>query len=324
MTPEDDDAAAKVADAAEEADFASGFPGKPAEKPAAAKPAAKPDKPETAGRSAGHQSASRPDPAATPRAGLSNSAFRGREPNGAETLSNQTLGKPEPKYVQITEADWAEVRAAAAKTASYDSQLSKAFGTIGNLQKLVNGFQAQTPAGRKIEIPKDAFAAMERDFPELAQQTRAALEAALSGVTGTGAADADATPTFKSLIAAERAREQVEDLEDAFPSWREIVGAVDVSKQQPDPDNPFRKWLATKDAAYQNRINGSESAAIIGRAIRLFQNETKAAPAKPATTPRDIARAERIRGAVQPRGDNAGAAAGTTDDEEFVAGFNSR
>jgi hypothetical protein len=230
---------------------------------------------------------------------------------------------PEPKYVRITEKDWADVRAAAAKTASYDSQLSKAFGTIGNLQKLVNGFQSQTPAGRPIVIPKDAFAAMERDFPELAQQTRSALEAALSGVHGTGGGDASDAGKIEGMLASYTSRREVEALEDAYPSWREIVGAVDVTREQPNPNNPFRRWLATKDVAYQTRINGSESAAVIGRAIRLFQNETKA-PTKPAATPRDTARAERIRGAVQPRGDNAGAASGKSDDDEFVAGYNSR
>jgi hypothetical protein len=287
-----DDAA--VAEAQENADFDSGFGVKPAEKiPAKEKP----------------------EPAATPRA----EAKPAPKPEA----------KPEPKYIQVTEADWAEVRAAAAKTASYDSQLSKAFGTIGNLQKLVNGLQPQaTPAAvpaaaRKVEISKAAFAEMEKDFPELAQQTRAALEAALSGLPGHGANDVDATK-IEAMLVTWHTKREVRALEEDFPDWREIVGAVDVTKEQPNKDNPFRKWLGSKDTAYQNRINGSESAQVIGRAIRLFQNETKAAPAKPAATPRDTARAERIRSAVQPRGDNAGAAPGKTDDDEFVAGFNGR
>ncbi|MGD0109092.1 MAG: hypothetical protein ABSC06_34420 [Rhodopila sp.] len=293
MADKDTEAAAVAADAIaadaqEQADFGAGFEGdRPAEKPPAKE---------------------KPEPAATPR----------------------KEAKPEPKYIQITEADWADVRAAAAKTASYDQQLSKAFGTIGNLQRLVGSLQGQTPAGRRIEIPKDAFAAMERDFPELAQQTRAALEAALSGVSGTGgvgvgtAAGGDDATTLKSLLAAEKAKQQLEELEDAHPDWKKIVGAVDVSREAPDANNPFRRWLAGKDVAYQQRINGSESAAVIGRAIRTFQRETAQAPGKPAATPRDTARADRIRGAVQPRGDNAGAAAGKSDDDEFLAGFNSR
>jgi hypothetical protein len=243
----------------------------------------------------------KPEPAATPRA----------------------KEESKPEYIQITAKDWADVRAAAAKTASYDQQLSKLFGTTGNIQKLVANLQGQTPAGRKIEIPKDAFSQMEKDFPELAQQTRAALEAALSGLPGTAnGAEFDVT-TLKSMLAAEKAKQQIEDLEDAHPDWREIVGAVDVTREQPDPNNPFRKWLASKDAAYQQRINGSESAAVIGRAIRAFQRET-AAPAKVNGTQRDTVRADRIRSAVQPRGDNAGAAAAKTDQDEFEAGFNSR
>jgi hypothetical protein len=284
MADEDTNAAA-VAEAESDAAFGAGFDsGNPAEKPA-------PDKP----------GAAKPEPAATPRV----------EP------------KPQPKYVQVTASEWAEVRAAAAKTASYDQQLAKAFGTIGNLQKLVNGFQQQTPSGRRVEIPKDAFAAMERDFPELAQQTRAALEAALSGVSGTGGADAD-PGRIESMLATHTAKREIEALEDAYPSWRQIVGAVDVSRQAPDPNNPFRRWLASKDTAYQARINGSESAAVIGRAIRSFQNETKNAPARVNGTPGDTTRADRIRGAVQPRGDNHNASSTADPDAEFVAGFNSR
>jgi hypothetical protein len=238
----------------------------------------------------------------------------------------QAEAEPPPEVVQITAKEWAEVRAAAQKTASYDQQLSKAFGTIGNLQKLVNGFQAKAtetpPAARKVEISKAAFAEMEKDFPELAQQTRAALEAALSGLPSTNGAEVDATK-IEAMLASYTARREIEALEDAIPTWREIVGAVDVSRETPDPNNAFRKWLASKPDDYQARINGSESAAVIGRAIRTFQRET-AAPAKPngnGGAPREAARRAVIQGAVQPRGDNAGAAPSNTAEDAFAAGF---
>lgn len=241
----------------------------------------------------------------------------------------QTEAEPPPEYIQITAKDWADVRAAAAKTASYDQQLSKAFGTIGNLQKLVNGFQAKQvqeapPAERKFQISPAAFAEMEKDFPELAQQTRAALEAALSGLPGANGAEVDATK-IESMLANYTSRREIEALDDVYPEWRTIVGQVDITKEQPDPENPFRKWLSTKEATYQDRVLSSESAAVISRAIRLFQKETAPVPAKSnGAVPRDTARADRIRAAVQPRGDNAGAAAGKSDQDEFEAGFNSR
>jgi hypothetical protein len=241
----------------------------------------------------------------------------------AETPRAEAVETPE--YVQITAKDWAEVRAAAAKTASYDQQLSKAFGTIGNLSKQLAEQKAAgqpAPTARKFEISKDAFAAMEKDFPELAQQTRAALEAALSGMPVAGGAEIEPAK-IESMLATYTSRREIEALEDSHPDWREIVGAVGRD-QQPDQSNPFRKWLATKDTAYQARINGTESAAVISRAIRSFQNETKTAAPQAAAKPRDDARAERIRSAVQPRGDNAGGPAAKNDDDEFMAGFNSR
>ncbi len=233
----------------------------------------------------------------------------------------QADAEPPPEVVQITAKEWAEVRAAAAKTASYDQQLSKAFGTIGNLQKLVNGFQqkaqSEPPPKRKVEISQKSYAKMAADFPELAEQSREALQDALSELN-IGANDVDENK-IEAIIARSAAKREIEALEDAYPDWRTIVGAVDVTKDQPDPENPFRKWLGTKDAAYQDRVNASESAAVIGRAIRLFQRETAVPAAKPAA--RDTARADRIRAAVQPRGDNAGAAPSNTAEEAFAAGF---
>ena len=231
--------------------------------------------------------------------------------------------KPEAKPDAAAKPD-EPVRAAAAKTASYDAQLSKLFGSTGNLQTTIKGLQERTQAGRKVEIPKDAFERMSRDFPELAEQTREALERALSGMTGTGTAAHDPA-ALEAMLARHTAAKELEVLEDAYPEWRKIVGAVDVTRERPDPKNPFRRWLAGQDAAYQNRINNSESAAVIARAIRRFQSETKggARPFTPERTP-NAARADRIRQAVQPRGDNAVAAAGPTDDEMFEAGFRSR
>jgi hypothetical protein len=115
---------------------------------------------------------------------------------------------------------------------------------------------------------------------------------------------------------------ETEALEDAFPDWHSIVGAVGKD-EQPDPNNPYRKWLATKPDDYQRRINGTMSAAVIGRSIRLFQSETKA-PAKPATQSRDSnARDAVIRGAVQPKGDGGAPSSSNSREDAFAAGFGS-
>lgn len=234
--------------------------------------------------------------------------------------------KPEPKYVRVTEDQYAAWNAAAAKTASYEGQLSKAFGTIGDITKKLAALQGGG-APRSFTIPKDAFAGMERDFPELAEHTRAALEATLRGLTGTpGAADID-PDTMKRLVTEHateaRTQAEIEALQDEHPDWRKIVGQVDITKQQPDANNAFRKWLATKPADYQTRLNSTNSAAVISRAISRFQSEVKT-PAKPTPSLQAQLQAARIRGAVQPRGDGGHAAPANTEDREFEAGFASR
>lgn len=245
-------------------------------------------------------------------------------PVPAATPRETPAPAPKPEYVRITKADWADVKAAAAKTASYDQQLSKAFGTIGNLQKTINALQTSTPRGIKVEIPKDAFADMERDFPELAQQNRAAMERALSGITGTGSGAEFDESIFERLLAKHTSSREVKTLAEMYPDWQDIVGAVDITMEQPNGAHPFRKWLAGKDAAYQTRINSTESAAVVGRAIEAFQRETATTAPKPSTTAADARRAV-IAGAVQPRGDGAApAASGKTEQEEFTAGYNSR
>jgi hypothetical protein len=243
----------------------------------------------------------------------------------AETPRTEAKPDAEDDRVDVSRKEWAEIRAFAARAASYDQQFSKLFGTVGNLSKKFSERmateQAGTPAGRKVAIPREAFAEMERDFPELARHTRGALEAALADLHGTGGAPVDAAQ-IEALVADFNSKREVASLDEEFPDWRDIVGAVDVTMQQP-PDNAFRRWLSQQDIRYQTRINASDRASTIAQAIRRFQKES-AAP-KPATAPRNAARADRIRAAVQPRGDQAGGgSSGAGDEDSFVQGFNSR
>lgn len=69
----------------------------------------------------------------------------------------------------------------------------------------------------------------------------------------------------------------LEDLEDAFPDWRKITGAPTDDRSYIDLSVPFRKWLSTKEPAYQRRVTHTEAATIIRRSIEQFY----AATAKP-------------------------------------------
>ena len=244
------------------------------------------------------------------------------EPSPAEPPREEP---PAPKYVQLTEDQYAVLNGAAAKTVALEQQMSKAFGTIGNLQKVINGLQAQTPRGLKIEIPKDAFSEMERDYPEIAAMQRSALEKALSGITGTAESDPGSVNRVLAEYTARQEVERLKTFEEEYPNWRDIVGAPTVDRPLPDPDVPFRKWLATKDAAYQARVNETNSANVLERAITRFQQETRpSSQPKPKQQPSADTRREQIAAAVQPRGDGAPPTSRNTSEDAFLAGFNSR
>lgn len=224
-----------------------------------------------------------------------------------------------PEYVQITKDQLTKFEAALGRTEEFEKQFSKVFGTVGDMQKILRGLQAQTPRGAAVKLPPGAFDKMKKDFPELAELMKTEMEEILKGTEGTGTAAAD-PEEFERKLEARVLKLAAEDLADEFPDWQKIVGAV-AKDVTPDPNNLFRKWLGTKPQEYQDRVNSSNSAGVITRAIRTFKSETKAAAAAPAK-PNGQAqtRANRIQEAVRPKGDG-GHPPGATADDEFESGF---
>lgn len=239
---------------------------------------------------------------------------------------------PAPKYIQVTQEDWDALKTAANKTAGHETQLSKAFGTLGDLQQIIRKLQSQTPQGLTVELPADVVSEMEDDFPELAGHFKKGLEKALKGIKGTAPAAATTTATattsqtadpeaVQKMVKEAAMTHELEALEDAHPTWRAIVGAVNAEGKY-DANNDFRKWLAKEDAAYQQKVNSTNSSAIISRAIDKFQSSKTAAPTTPAKPAAHIvARNERVRGAIQPRGDGGQPAPTKTADDDFREGF---
>ena len=245
----------------------------------------------------------------------------------AKPVTQEPVAQPEAQtsdYIQITRDQFAAFDASARRTVALEQQISRAFGTLGDIQQIVRNLQAATPRGTAVEIPKDAFADMAREFPEMADMVRRGVETALQGVTGTAQTQVEADPVkLQAAIDQQVLKLEKEALEDAYPDWMQITGAVDMRQgHQPDPNNAYRRWLASKDGAYQQKVNATSSASVLTRSIQLFQNETrpKAAPAKQGGNLKQRFFASRAREAIQPRGDG-GRAVPTTADDDFEKGF---
>lgn len=224
-----------------------------------------------------------------------------------------------PKYVQITEEDFASLKGSAAETVSLKEQMAKAFGTIGQMKQVITDLQKATPAGQAVEITDKHFAKLAENFPELADDMRADLAEVLKGMKGTGAPAAAVDPETLQRMVQEKADErELEALDDAHPNWKVIVGFDPASDRA---NNAFRKWLATEPEEYQARVNNARNASIISRAIdRFTASKTPSRPqARPA--PRQEARRAVIADAVLPQGDGGRPAVPAGEGDPFDVGF---
>lgn len=221
-----------------------------------------------------------------------------------------------PKYARVLQSDFDNLKAAAGKVASLESQVAKLTGTVANQaqleQRIVEKIRAQTqtPAGLAVDMTDEDWAELTDAVPEIAKLTRTTLERVFKKAGVRGAAGAAEVPSFKdedldkALDRREAKREQ-DAFVKAYPEWEKIVNRVDVSKgERPDETNEFRRWLTQKGAEYQQRIAGTNSYADLHAAVDEFM-ASKTAPA-PATKPdRGAVRRAIMEDAVAPRTDGA-------------------
>lgn len=226
----------------------------------------------------------------------------------------------QPEFVQITREQFNALEAAAQKVTAIEGQVSKVFGTLGNVQETVKKLSTGPKMAIPAEVLAEAYADMKKDFPELAAHSETALKRIFEKVALEAGGSPLSEAALKKLVQDQAIAYQAEALADSYPDWREIVGPVD-SEDRHDPSNPFRQWLAKQDTGYQHKVNSTNSAAVIERAITRFRKET-AKPAMPVTPlPKVTRQLARIRGAVQPRGDGGAPGPTRTADDDFSAGF---
>lgn len=238
----------------------------------------------------------------------------------------------QPKYRQVTEDEWTKITAKAGEIdqirADHRKELDKAFGKVGGLERTLATIQAATPTGYAVEVTDDIVADLTKEFPELGGLALKAFKTFAGKLKGTApAAPAAAVIDPKEIDAIATAKVvalQTEALDDARPEWREIVGA------QADK-NPYRTWLATQPPEYQAKLASTNSAIVIERSIKKFEEAkatadkaAAAATEKAAKEAADKAAADKRRGvlaaAVPPRGSGGHAAAAPKDDD-FEEGF---
>jgi len=225
--------------------------------------------------------------------------------NAVATEQDSKDGKQSKSRRNLTETEIDTLIEAARGSVEQAKQISKAFGTIGELQQQLKSLRNGTNQPVAIDNTKKK----DESLRELSQD---------------------------EIIDRRLQKMAMDELTEDYPDWRTIVGASD----KPDPNHPFRKWLSAQSQEYQDKINASNSARTISRAIELFKKQTAipvvskpngrspAAVAKAhqaralGTVKANAARTDRIKNAVPPKttGGLPSRTAKTADDE-FREGF---
>lgn len=210
-----------------------------------------------------------------------------------------------PKYVQVTEDDYKKFQSNADSItemrAAYQKQFDTAFGKLGGVERTLTQLTASGPA---VDLTDDVVSDMAEDFPELAAMQLKSFQK-FARTLRTTRASVDPVDIDEKVQARVIALE-TEALEDAHPQWRDLVGA-------PDSKTDYRQWLSKQPSEYQQKLNVTNSAAVIARSIDKFRSGT----------PKPSVRQTLMRDAITPKGD--GRRSETSDaDDDFNAGFAGR
>lgn len=249
-----------------------------------------------------------------------------------ETPVTTVVEESAPKMAQITEEQLARILTYsndidAIKTAM-ESRFGTAFGKLGSLAQTLKELQTTTESGEVITVSEDDLAELKTDYPDLTPAIAKSLTRVLSKVKGgrtTAAKEFDPAtlePTIneKAQEIAKRVvmEEQIKDLADDYPDWEKIIGA------NPDPakgikPTEFRNWLTSQPAEYQKRVNTSQRAIVVAKAIGKFEEwketKKKSAQEPPKKTAADIRR-EQLKDSVTERG-NASQHTAKSEEDAF-------
>lgn len=282
------DPAVAAAEAAEAADFESGFnPSAPTE--------------------------STP-PAAEEEAGTTEPA----EPAAAQA----------PAYRQVLESEWNELVAQSTQfRADLATVRDTAAGRVGGIERALKELQQNTPKGLELDVTDDIVADLKAEFPEIGDLTLKAFKNLAGKLKGSAPAGIDPAELTKLVDARTNARE-LEALEEDRPDWREVVGAGNPNANDlpyrkwlaAQPAEYQARLNSTYSALAIGRSIAKFEKAAAEAAAQALAQAKPAAEATPPATP--SARKQRLEAAVTPKG-TGGVPAGKSTDDEFEDGFKS-
>jgi len=236
-------------------------------------------------------------------------------PDAEEVVQEEVQQEETPvEYVQLSRQEVDELKAYGQQMNDLRAENKRlfdtAFGKIGGLQQGVQQMlerkQAETPQGQAIEITDEDIAEL-KDFPELANGVRSAINKAAAKMRGTGQnfdpsiIDQRLNPALDTFQEAQNKQIEVRLLTRQHRDWRNVTASPE-----------WQEWLGKKPEEFVRQLSDTWDADFIGDAI----DEFKSAQKPKANTKRQSV----LEAAVAPK--SSGNASRTRSEiDDFEAGF---
>lgn len=229
---------------------------------------------------------------------------------------------PEPKFRQITEDEYTALMDVGKTVESLREEnarkFDQAFGKIGGTEQLVRNIQAATPKGKIPTVTKDDLGDLAKNYEYLGDDMVDAFNRVLGKLEGTGPAQAGVDQNQIAQLVQEGVAKALPKLAEEIEKTREqkLVTKAHPDAQETFADPAFIDWFKKS-----GKQDSWESEKIIP--ILTEYKQMKAPPAVPPVTPAPSTRQAALKAAVNPIGAPAVPKA-KTEDDEFLAGYNSR
>jgi hypothetical protein len=234
----------------------------------------------------------------------------------------------EPKFRQITEEDYAALMNLG-KTVNdlreeQTRKFDQAFGKIGGTEQLLRNIQSATPRGKIPQLTKEDMGALAENYEYMSDDLLAVLNKTLSKLEGTGTAGAVVDPQQVASMVQEGVSKALPEL--AAEIERNTERKLEfkaVKKAHPDAEEifaapEFKQWFV--DTKQQDSWDADKVIPVL-KAYKEFKSPP--APTPKPTPGAPVNRTAALKDAVNPVG-AGGVPKAKTEDDDFVAGYNSR
>jgi hypothetical protein len=233
---------------------------------------------------------------------------------GIQAPEPEPAPPPEPALIAgMTEEQIKEAVAKAAEVDKLKEQQAKLFGTIGNFKQTLDQLKsAPKPTAAQVQLTKEKFARLSKDFPEMAELIAADLNEALQGAAvGADASQFEGVVQQRVSSAVDQVKTEIQQQYEAkllaiqHKDWRQVVTS-----------NEFAQWTQTLPEDVRNELGSTWDSTFLGDKLTEF----KAWKQQSATSAQT--KQKRLEAAITPKGTPT-TGSNQSEYDAFVSGFKS-